>query len=442
MRILCIACLVRTSIQTGAPGNEANGGPINGLAAIGNDLDQLGRKDLDLDHIKRDISKNLQHMSNQRISVKLTNKTRIPERLEKLKQKIHLTFESRVDDEMQELKEKEEYWQDALGRSKHSLEQAERKYQHALGFIKAKYESEIKGLLPRLHTCSQQRDKVASELDLTNARLYTARRKLQETHENENSTKKNMSNFANHLEDAVDADEQHLKQLLANVSNIKNDTRIATLKISELKVQQQDLQEALANDSSRLPIAEDEGKLLDAAIRDEERKDAKLAKQSLNVSSNQERLVKSIKDQLQEEHSSASIFDASKHSYDVQEAHMQDMLATRKARINKAHVETAKATEQLRAATDLLAKNKDVIAGFDDITARLNSEEEAQCKQELEKIEQEYKNRIAALTSAVGEAQHQQDETSNQNHQLVTQAEDLKRKIASIELAIKNTHHG
>jgi chromosome segregation ATPase len=395
--------LVRASIQFGAPGNEANGFG-SGFTAIAEDLKQLGHEDLDL---KRNISVEADNAAQLNL-----HKLRIRERL-------------------QEMEKEDEELHAEVNQSRRSIQVVEKKYEHALAVIKNKYEAEIKALLPRLHTCAKQRDQIASELNVASAELYMAQERLEEARLEVNSTKKNWTNLVAQLSDAVDADEQQIVELRANKSKIENDTHTANLVIRELKVEEKYLQEVLANASNQLESAKAEQEHLDAIIRDERRKGADLTKKSLEVTKHTKQLLQKIADRVHAEKSSNTISAAAKNASNVQKDQMKEFIAARKARIDVTHAETNEAKKQLQDATELLAKDRDLIARFQNQTVVVKADAKAECKSELAKVQDENGKRVAALRVALDQARHAEDEISKQNHQLMQEVEALKQQIAS-----------
>lgn len=404
MRLVCLACLVHASFQSVPSDNEDPMAFGSGFAAIANDLASLGKEDKDIRN-------------------KIATEEGDTESLEEQKQHIHQRFEH--------LKNFDSHLHQALRKSRRTAKKAEKKYQHALGIIKAKYEAQIKGLLPRLHVCSKQRDELASELNVASAELYMAQERLQEAYEQKNATKKNWTNLVGDLAHAVDADEQRSVELRESISNNENTTRSANFAIADLHIEEQHLQQVLANASSRLQSAKAQERRLDKKIEDAQRKGAEMTKQSSELSSKTNRLLKKIEDQVHIEHSSATIAAASKNASKVQKAHLQEIIMSYKAQIDATHVETAKATAQLQDVNELLAKDRALIEHFQHSTLPLvKSEEAAKCKHELAKVEEEDGQRVAALRVALDQSHHDEAELSEENRQLLKQVEALKQQIA------------
>jgi len=400
--LLIVASLAPCLVHANTPGNEANGFG-SGFTAIAKDLQDLGHEDID---IERNISAEAD--------------TEATLNLEKLQ----------VHDKLENMKVEDAHLKAALTRSKHSMAHVQKNYQQALSVIKNKYEAQIKAMLPRLETCGKQRDQLASELNVASAELYMAQEKLQEAREEVNATKKNWTNLVGDLAKTVDEDEQRIVALRANVSQNQNDTRRTLLAASSMNDEEQQLQQVVANATEKVQAAKDEAAHLSESIRQAQHEGVELTKKSVDLGSRTKQLLKRIKDQVHVEQTTKNVHEASKKASDVQKSDLQEMIASRKARITVTHAETDKAVKDLDDANDLLAKNKEVIARFENRTAAEKAHATAECNHEIAQVKEESGQRVAAMQVALDQARHAEEKIVEQNHQLKAQVEALKLQIA------------
>lgn len=397
--LLCLACV---SAESGTPGNEVNGFG-SGFTAIAKDLNELAREGIDL---------------KQNISVEAdTERTLNLER-----QNVH--------DRLESMKREDERLHAKLQHSEKSTANMQHKYKHALAFIKNKYEANIKAILPRLQTCGKRRDELASELNVASAELYMAQERFQQAQAETNSTKKNWTNLVDGLARAVDEDEERIIALRGNMSKNEKETRRTLVGITDMLVEGQQLQQVLTSASGRLQTTRAEAAHLSESIHHEQLEGAELKKESDDLGERTHQLLKKIKDQVHAENSSKVIAEATSNASNVQKMHMQEIIAARKARIAVANDETEKAAKQLQAATQLLAKDRAVIAQFQNQTAIHAKTAKADCAHEFQKAREEAGHRTAALQVALDEARHAEDVISAENHELTKEAEALKQQIA------------
>jgi len=394
--------LASASAQPGASGNEVNGFG-SGFTAIAKDLQELVHEDADINH----------NISTEADTAASLN-------LEKL----------RIHDRFKEMKAEDERLHSELRRSKRADQHVQQKYQHALAFIKNKYQGEIKAMLPRLEVCGKQRDKVASELNVASAELYMAQERLEGARELTNATKKNWTTLVSQLAHAVDEDEQRITALRANISENENDTRRTLLAISKISEERQHLQQVLSNASDRLSIAKNDATHLLKSISQEQHEGAELTKKSQALSNSTKQLLKRIKDQVHVEDTTKRISEASNNASNVQIQEMQETIAAHKAQIVVTQSRTSQATKHLEDATRLLAKDRDLIAFSQNRTEAEMAHATAQCNHELTQVQLEAGQRAAALQVALDEARQAEDKISEENHKLMKQVEALKQQIA------------
>lgn len=109
---------------------------------------------------------------------------------------------------------------------------------------------------------------------------------------------------------------------------------------------------------------------------------------------------------------------------------MREIIAERKAQIEVLHDQTTKATNDLKDATELLLKDRIVIARLENHSTIVKHIAAEECKQELLKVQQDSGQRLTALKAALGQARRAQNEMSSQNQKLMQQVEALKQQIA------------